>query len=234
MFSNWFLFHFQANSGTSAQGRWRSWLTLTHQTRIKKKNSDTVGDQQRGSEGLPLPSPPGRVYLPINIAVSQSNYTHKFLERYQDTWAKGNVCEQTCSLNCNRQNPETNHRPIEHSVCRQNAAPPPTEPISNNRNRFLLAFHEDGPEKNPKKECQSMRAYVELLHFCKLSRKEKNDTDRKPWRRGEGGWALKSCHTIWCAWTFETLSGIRQMNEFCEKHHTSFLENKAVKTTSKS
>ena len=120
MFSNWFLLHFQANSGTSAQGRWRSWLTLTHQTRIKKKNSDTVGDQQRGSEGLPLPSPPGRVYLPINIAVSQSNYTHKFLERYQDTWAKGNVCEQTCSLNCNRQNPETNHRPIEHSVCRQN------------------------------------------------------------------------------------------------------------------
>lgn len=227
MFSNWFLLHFQANSGTSAQGRWRSWLTLTHQTRIKKKNSDTVGDQQRGSEGLPLPSPPGRVYLPINIALSQSNYTHKFLERYQDTWAKGNVCEQTCSLNCNRQNPETNHRPIEHSVCRQNqSATTGTDSCARSTRMGL--------KKILKRKCQSMRAYVELLHFCKLSRKEKNDTDRKPWRRGEGGWALKSCHTIWCAWTFETLSGIRQMNEFCKKHHTSFLENKAVKTTSKS
>lgn len=163
----------------------------------KKNHSDTVGDQQRGSEALPLPSPSGRVYLPINIAVSQSNYTHKFLERYQDTWAKGNVCEQTCSLNCNRQNPETNHRPIEHSVCRQNAAPPPTEPISNNRNRFLLAFHEDGPEKNPKKECQSMRAYVELLHFCKLSRKGKKIQIGN--RGGGGGVGIEELsHDLMC------------------------------------
>lgn len=135
----------------------------------------------------PLPSPPGRVYLPINTTVSQSNYTHKFLERYQDTWAKGNVCEQTCSLNCNRQNPETNHRPIEQSVCRQKAAPPPSEPVRS-RSRFSQTFHEDGPEKNPKKRCQSTRAYVELLHLRKLSRKGENDTDRKPWRQGGGHW----------------------------------------------